>query len=421
LTEFAMLEAGYRIDVAALTGPLLLRGLGTAGNHGGAALAQHRRFWPEPERIHADQLIPEVHRARITGRGGAEFPFWRKLQAAVDAGKRRELVVNGSEGEPASAKDSTLLTAVPHLVLDGAQIVADALGVQVVHVMVPGNRPTVIDSVRRAIAQRASGRRAVSFEVHPTTGGFVGGQSWAVLELLAGRENLPVTARRPAAVAGLKGKPTLMSNAETFAQVAAVLGVGQESYARIGTADEPGTRLLSVGADGPGGVVIEVGHGEPLANVLRLCGYEPTGPVLIGGYHGSWLSAEEVQQSTISSAGLAPMQAKLGAGVILPMLPGDCPITFTAQIVAYLAKRRAQRCGPCINGLPALAEACERLALKGRDANGTSVARVWELCGLVTGRGACQHPDGTARLVVSMLNTFPDEVAAHDHGICLLS
>src|SRR5688572_3734063 len=101
-----MLEAGYRIDVAALTGPLLLRGLGTTGNDGGAGLAQHRRFWPEPERIQADQLVPEVHRARITGRGGAEFPFWRKLQAAVDAGKRRELVVNGSEGEPASAKDS---------------------------------------------------------------------------------------------------------------------------------------------------------------------------------------------------------------------------------------------------------------------------------------------------------------------------
>jgi NADH:ubiquinone oxidoreductase subunit F (NADH-binding) len=108
--------------------------------------------------------------------------------------------------------------------------------------------------------------------------------------------------------------------------------------------------------------------------------------------------------------------------VILPMLPGDCPITFTAQIVDYLAKRRAQRCGPCINGLPALAEACERLALTGSTAaDGSAVARVRELCMLVTGRGACQHPDGTARLVLSMLNTFPDEVAAHDHGICLLS
>jgi NADH:ubiquinone oxidoreductase subunit F (NADH-binding) len=417
-----MLEAGYRIEVAALTGPLLLRGLGTVGNGGGASLDRHRRFWPESKGLPIEQLIADVQRARITGRGGAEFPFWRKLQAAVDAGRKRELVVNGSEGEPASAKDSTLLTAVPHLVLDGAQLVADALGVHTVHVIVPGNRPFVGESVRRAIAERSSGRRSLQFEMHATRGGFVGGQSHAVLELLAGRENLPVTSREPAAVSGLRGKPTLMSNAETFAHVAALHGVGAAAYAGFGTAGEPGTRLLSVGADGPGGVVIEVPHGEPLANVLRLCGYEPTEPVLIGGYHGTWLSAEQVRQSTISPAGLAPAQATLGAGVILPMLPGDCPITFTAQIVDYLAKRRAQRCGPCINGLPALAEACERLALTGSTAaDGSAVARVRELCMLVTGRGACQHPDGTARLVLSMLNTFPDEVAAHDHGICLLS
>ena len=81
-----MLEAGYRIEVAALTGPLLLRGLGTVSNGGGATLDRHRRFWPESKGIAIEQLIADVQRAKITGRGGAEFPFWRKLQAAVDAG-----------------------------------------------------------------------------------------------------------------------------------------------------------------------------------------------------------------------------------------------------------------------------------------------------------------------------------------------
>jgi NADH:ubiquinone oxidoreductase subunit F (NADH-binding) len=422
MTGYAMLDAGYRTEVAALTGPLLLRSLDGRGERGAGdpGLAHHRRFWPEPVRVPPERLVLEAGRARIAGRGGADFPFARKLQVAIDSGRRRELVVNASEGEPASAKDSTLLLAVPHLVLDGAELVAEALGIGVVHVVVPGKRPAVTEAVRRAVAERPTGRRSLTFEIHPTSGGFVGGQSRAVLELLSGRDNLPVTSWEPEAVAGLRGRPTLMSNAETFAHLAAVHGVGVGAYTRLGTPDEPGTRLLSVAADGPGGVVVEVAHGEPLVNVLQLCGYEPDHPVLLGGYHGSWLSPAQVRQATISRAGLVPLRARLGAGVILPLLPGDCPVGFTAQIVGYLAERRAQRCGPCVFGLPALARACEQLALPaaGRTGPRPDVERVRELCTLVTGRGACQHPDGTARLVLSLLDTFEAEVLAHQHGTC---
>jgi NADH:ubiquinone oxidoreductase subunit F (NADH-binding) len=435
-----MLEVGSgAAEVAALTGPLLLRSIGGGRDSGDPGLARHRQFWPEPARVPAEQLVNEARLARITGRGGADFPFVRKLQATIDSGRRRELVINGSEGEPASAKDSTLLTAVPHLVLDGGQLLAEALAIDVVHVVVPGNRPAVVDAVRRAVTERTTRGRRPHFEVHLTSGGFVGGQSRAVLELLSGRENLPVTSREPEAVSGLRGRPTLMSNAETFAHVAAVHTIGNEAYGRLGTEDEPGTRLLSVAADGPGGVVVEVSHGESLLAVLRQCGYEADRPVLIGGYHGTWLSADQVRSATISRGGLAASGARLGAGVILPMLPGDCPVDYTAQIVNYLTERRAQRCGPCRFGLPALTQACEQLARAGRNAPGEpapgepapgepgallgapercDVERLRQLCELVSGRGACQHPDGTARLVLSMLETFEAEVSAHEHGTC---
>jgi NADH:ubiquinone oxidoreductase subunit F (NADH-binding) len=414
-----VLTAGFQTDIAALPGPMLLRGVDQTNG----SLGQHRRLWREPvqgrKRAAAEQLVQEVCRARIAGRGGAEFPFWKKLRAALDSGRRREVVVNAAEGEPASAKDSALLSAVPHLVLDGAQLVAEALGAAQVYLIVPGERPAVVDALRRAIFERGSGHRPLLFQVRPTTGGFIGGQSHAVLELLSGRPNLPVTSWQPAAVSGLRGKPTLVSNAETFAQVAALRSVGHDAYAALGTADEPGTRLLSVAADGPGGVVLEVAHGESLANVLQLCGYDPRMPVLIGGYHGTWLSAEQVQYSSISPIGLSTFDARLGAGVLLPLLPGDCPVGYTAQIVAFLAERRAQRCGPCTRGLPTLTDACAYLARTGpRAPDPRAVLRIRELCGLVTGRGACQHPDGTARLVLSMLNTFPDEVAAHERGTC---
>jgi NADH:ubiquinone oxidoreductase subunit F (NADH-binding) len=110
----------------------------------------------------------------------------------------------------------------------------------------------------------------------------------------------------------------------------------------------------------------------------------------------------------MASAGLA-----LGAGVVLPLAAGDCPVARTAAITRYLAGQSAGRCGPCSNGLPALAGAVAEVA---RGVGGTE--RAAQLAGLVTGRGACAHPDGTARLVRSLLTVFGDEVAGHGSGWC---
>jgi NADH:ubiquinone oxidoreductase subunit F (NADH-binding) len=412
----SVLEAGFHGDVSVLDGPLLLRSLGETSDPG---LAEHRRLWNEPARRTSAQLIELSWKIGLTGRGGAEFPFARKLQAAVESGRKRELVVNCSEGEPASAKDSALLLAAPHLVLDGAQLLAEALDISHVHLAVPGERPHVVASVQAAIRERRRGRKAVHFETHVTSGGFVGGQARAVLEMLAGRDNLPVTAKTPEAISGLRGRPTMLSNAETLAHLAAVSDLGPEAYARWGTAAEPGTRLLSISADGPGGLVIEAPYGVPLAELLSFCGYDPNRPLLLGGYHGTWLAPYQVTNCTLSSQDLARFGARLGAGVLLPMLPGDCPLTYTAQIVDYLAQQRAKRCGPCTNGLPALAHACKRLpGVRSRRESADLVQRIRELAGLVTGRGACAHPDGTARLVGSMLDTFAPEVENHVDGYC---
>ena len=411
-----VLEAGFHGEVSVLDGPMLLRGIGPGANPG---LNAHRRLWNEPARATVQQLIELSWKIGLTGRGGAAFPFARKLQSAVESGRKRELVVNCSEGEPASAKDSSLMLTAPHLVLDGAQLLAEALEIQHVHIAVPGERPNVAEAVRVAIRERRGGRKAVHFETHVTSGGFVGGQARAVLEMLSGRENLPVTAKTPEAFAGLRGRPTMLCNAETLAHLAAVSDLGAEAYSRWGTAAEPGTRLLSISADGPGGLVLEAPYGVPLGELLTFCGYDPARPLLLGGYHGTWLAPHQVTSCTLSSQDLARFGARLGAGVLLPMLPGDCPLTYTAQIVDYLAQQRAKRCGPCTNGLPALASACKRLpGVRSRRESGDLTARIRELAGLVTGRGACNHPDGTARLVGSMLDTFGAEIENHVDGYC---
>jgi NADH:ubiquinone oxidoreductase subunit F (NADH-binding) len=410
MTGYVVARAGYDSDLAVVVGERLL-----AGIQHGPGLGPHRASWPEPPHLGTRELLAVLTSTEIRGRGGAGFPFARKVATAVESGRRRVLVVNASEGEPGSAKDSALMMTAPHLVLDGAETVARALGVNHLRVIVAGERPAVRPAVEQAIVERADAGQRFRYDVLSTSGGFVGGQARAVVELLEGRENLPVTAWEPEAVSGFRGRPTLLSNAETFAQVAALVALGPAAYATAGTPEEPGTTLLTVAGDGPGGVVLEVPLGAGLADVLRLCGYEPDVSVLLGGYHGTWLAPEQAATRRLTRADLATVGATIGAGVVLPLDPQSCPVTLTAAVVDYLAGQSARRCGPCKNGLPALAEACARLA---EGAGPLATARAVRLTELVNGRGACAHPDGTVRLVRSLLRNFGAEVAAHERGRC---
>ncbi len=395
---------GPLVDVR--PGPFLLRDPGAD-----PSLAPHRhRCGPVP-RPSLRELVEDLAGADVRGRGGAGFPFATKLRTTAESGRRREVVVNVSEGEPASFKDAALALTRPHLVLDGAAVSARALGTRSVHVVLPGDRPGVAAALRRAVAEREASDERLRWRLHTTDPGFVAGQGRAVIELLSGRPNLPVTAWAPEARAGYRGRPTLLSNAETFAHVALLLGAGAASYRSSGTADEPGTRLLTIGGEGGRPVVVEATHGTAWRDLLDE--QVLARPVLVGGYHGTWAAPGALRDLALSRTGMAAAGLTLGAGVVLPLAAGDCPVHRTAAVTAYLAGQSAGRCGPCRNGLPALTEGVRALD------DGVDVsARVGDLVRLVTGRGACAHPDGTARMVRSMLALFGDELEAHAAGDC---
>jgi NADH:ubiquinone oxidoreductase subunit F (NADH-binding) len=377
----------------------------------GPSLAEHRRRTPPPPALPLGDLVARVRDVDVRGRGGAGFPFAAKLEATAGAGRRREVVVNLSEGEPVSFKDAALALTRPHLVLDGAVLAARALGSRVVHVVLPGDRAGVAAAVRRAVDERGHEEHRIRWRVHRAEGRFVAGQAHAVVELMSGRPNLPVTGWQPVALHGYRGRPTLLSNAETFAHVALLAGQHRAAYAGAGTDEEPGTRLLTLDGDGEQPTVTEVAHGTPWEDLLTDEALD--GPVLVGGYHGTWAAPGALRGLTVSRTAMAGAGLSLGAGVVLPLVPGDCPVHRTAGIVAYLAGQSARRCGPCRHGLPALADAV-RATDRGIDLS----ARAGALAGLVTGRGACAHPDGTARTVTSMLAAFGEEVAAHASGGC---
>ncbi|WP_324605587.1 NADH-ubiquinone oxidoreductase-F iron-sulfur binding region domain-containing protein [Streptomyces niger] len=389
--------------------PRLLAGVTTP--HGAARLDRvaHLTVHGTAPVLSAGELVALAENIGLRGRGGAGFPFARKVTAVREALRRSggpaAVVVNGTEGEPGCLKDTALLLHAPHLVLDGALLAAHALGAQEVAVGV--TRADVADSVGRALAER--GPMSLRSRVARLPERFVGGEGSALVDGLDGGPGLPSGRKVRSSERGLGGLPTLLSNTETYAQLAVAARLGALGHRATGVPDEPGTLLLTVA----GRHVLEAPTGAPLAQVLAHCGTGPGQGVLIGGYHGTFLAPAAARTVTLDRAALAAHGAVLGAGALLPLPAGTCPAGECAAVARWLAGESAGQCGPCVLGLPALADA---LAAVVRGGGARALAAVRTRARAVERRGACGHPDGTARFVASALAAFPEEFAAHAHG-----
>ena len=367
-------------------------------------------------------LIGDIEKAGLTGRGGAAFPVHRKLTAVLDAADRRRrtpvVIANGAESEPASDKDATLLWLAPHLVLDGLQLVAEALGADTAILVTHADREhDVAGRVRRALQERLNARLdrvPVQLAVAPAR--FLSGQETALVNHLGGGPSIPTFMPPRITERGLNTSPTLVQNVETLAQLALIARRGPRWFREVGTAAEPGSMLATVHrADGQARIT-EIPLGIPLRNLLGDTPPTPESAVLLGGYHGTWLPAARAAALTLDNQALEPAGARVGAGIVISLPPDRCGLVESARVVRYLALESAGQCGPCLNGLPRIAAAFVDLAT-GRP-RPTTIEDLQRWSGLVTGRGACHHPDGTARFVRSALITFAPEVDRHARGRC---
>ncbi|GII58676.1 oxidoreductase [Planotetraspora thailandica] len=374
-------------------------------------LSAHRTHHRTPPRLSLRELAALAEEVDLRGRGGAAFPFARKLTAVAQAAERRGVrpvvLVNATEGEPASAKDKALLARTPHLVLDGAVLAARALGAREIVVGVTdGGVPE--RSLRSAVQESGT---AGSMRVVHLPERFITGEGGALVRGVNGETPIPPGRKVRAAESGVDGLPTLLSNAETFAQLAVLAELGPEGYRTAGTQAEPGTVLLTVTVPGRGRVVVETPAGVPLAEVLRRCGVTAGQGVMVGGYHGAWLTPAKAAAAVVSRESMSEAGAALGAGIIVPLEGGTCPLGEVARVAAYLGAESAGQCGPCRLGLPAIARSFSALAA-GNGGTEAMVA-VEQASAVVRGRGACHHPDGATRFLLSALDTFSDDVAAH--------
>jgi NADH:ubiquinone oxidoreductase subunit F (NADH-binding) len=389
-------------------------------------LAGHlSRYGPVPLPGDGAALIAEAGRAGLTGRGGAGFPAARKMHAvaAATAGRRPGLlraasdgvlVANGVESEPASGKDKMLLDRSPHLVLDGIALAAAAVGASRAYLCLHARYPELAGQLRAAVAERESaGISPAGVQVTEVPGGYVASQETALISFLNGGPQRPAFVPPRPFERGVHGRPTLVQNVETLAHLALIARYGAAWFRELGTPQAAGSALITVSGAVRQPSVQEIELGTRIGDLLERAGgpAEPPQAVLAGGYFGGWLPYPAALNIRMTDADLRAAGAALGPGVLIALPESACGLAETARTIGYLASQSAGQCGPCLNGLPALAAAFDEVAFARPDRDTLGWAR--QLLTLVAGRGACHLPDGTAALAASALRVFGRDLRRH--------
>jgi NADH:ubiquinone oxidoreductase subunit F (NADH-binding) len=388
--------------------PRLLSGLRDGGH--AVSLEAHLRLFGAPT-VPLD-LIPLLEASGLRGRGGAAFPTATKFAAIAAQRARPVVVANAAEGEPASGKDKALLRHNPHLVLDGAVLAAMSLGAREAIVAISANASLEGKRVAAAITERRERRLdRVTLRLVAVPDRFITGEETALLQAIAGRPAKPTLKPPFPFESGLDGRPTLVQNAETLAQVALIARFGPDWFREAGSPDAPGTALVTLSGAVARPGVHEIELGWTLGDLLARGGgaTEAVSAVLVGGYFGGWVGVAEIDSFRL-------LPDTLGAGAVVVFPDSACAVADSARVLRYLAGESAGQCGPCLNGLAAIADGFERLS-SGRDGAGAATLARWGR--LVAGRGACRHPDGAARFLDSTMRVFASELAHHvRHGRC---
>jgi NADH:ubiquinone oxidoreductase subunit F (NADH-binding) len=371
-------------------------------------------------REQAALLVDEIECSGLLGRGGAAFPTATKMRAVASARRHAIVVVNAAEGEPASRKDHTLLHTLPHLVLDGGILAAEAVGADEVIVCACESAEEGVESMAQAIGERApASEHSPSLQLTTVPSHYVAGQESAIVNYLNGGPAKPTFTPPMPFEQGVRRRPTLINNAETLAHVALIARHGASWFRQLGTPSQPGSALVTLSGPLSHPGVYEIEHGTSLSSLIQAAGGNTTRVhgALIGGYAGSWIAGELLNGIALSNEHLAAHGASLGAGVVLLLSEHACPVTETARAARWLAGQSTRQCGPCTHGLDTLATTIEEIA-RGI-AQARAGQRIERLASLTARRGACRHPDGAVNLILSALETFERQFAEHArHGPC---
>jgi len=372
------------------------------------------------------EVIDEVLRSGIRGRGGAGFPSGRKWQFAYNVESDEKYVVcNGDEGDPGAFMDRSILEGNPLAVIEGMVIAGYAIGAKNGYFYVRAEYPIAVQRLRLAIKQaRAEGLLGenilgtdFSFNCHLRlgAGAFVCGEETALLNSIEGKRGMPRPRPPFPAVKGLWGKPTIINNVETLACIPYILREGADKFAQVGTEKSKGTKVFALGGKVNNVGLVEVPMGTTLRELIYdIGGGIPGGKkfkaIQTGGPSGGCLT-EEFLDEPIDFDNLVAKGSMMGSGGAIVMDEDNCMVDVAKFYMEFICDESCGKCSPCRIGTKRMLEILTRIT----EGRGTmkDLDQLEELAKTVKTNSLCALGQTAANPVTSTLKHFRDEYIAH--------
>lgn len=378
-----------------------------------------------------EQVIDELKKSNLRGRGGAGFPTGMKWSfVPKDTGKPKYILCNADESEPGTCKDRPLMEMDPHQLIEGVVIAGKAVSAHNGYIYVRGEYRYVLDimddAIDEAYARGYLGKNILGsgfdFDVctHTGAGAYECGEESALMESLEGKRGYPRIRPPFPAVVGLYGCPTVINNVETLSSVPAVIREGGEAYANRGTPKNGGTRLFCISGhvNRPGIYELPMGFNlrrmiEEVAGGMR--GGKKLKAVIPGGSSCPLLKAEETDLP-MDYDSLAKAGSMLGSGGVVIIDEDTCMVDLARRIMHFYAHESCGWCIPCREGTAWLRKMLERFhAGMGRSED---ISLIGELAKNMLGRTFCPLGDAAALPTISIVNKWRNEFEEHLSGRC---
>lgn len=375
------------------------------------------------------EVINIVKDSNLRGRGGAGFPTGRKWEEAYKyMADKKYIICNADEGDPGAFMDRSILEGDPHSVLEAMAICGYAVGSDQGYIYVRAEYPIAVHRLEVAIKQAKEngllGKNIFgtdfSFDIglRLGAGAFVCGEGTALMESIEGRRGMPRVKIHRTAHNGLWGKPTIINNVETFANVPVIFQKGVDWFKSIGTKDSPGTKVFALGGKIKNTGLVEIPMGVSLKDIIfDIGGGIPNGKefkaIQTGGPSGGCIPKENLD-TPVDFESLGKLGSIMGSGGMVVMDEDNCMVDIARFFLDFTVEESCGKCVPCREGTKRMLEILERIT----EGEGTSedIDRLESLSQTITDASLCGLGKTAANPVVSTLKYFRDEYEAHVHS-----
>ncbi len=392
------------------------------------------------------EICDEMEKSGLRGRGGGGFPTGRKWKFALDTGSSQKyMVCNADEGDPGAFMDRAVIEGDPHKVLEGLTIASYAIGADKAYIYIRAEYPLAIKRLKEAIARAESygllGENILDsgfnlrIKIKMGAGAFVCGEETALIHSIEGRRGMPRPRPPFPAISGLFGKPTVINNVETLANVPLIIDRGWEWFSSLGTATSKGTKVFALSGKVARTGLVEVAMGTSIKDIIFSIGGgiangKKFKAVQIGGPSGGCLVEQhmdlKVDYETIRKAG-----AMMGSGGLVVMDEDNCMVDVAKFFMNFIQRESCGKCIPCREGTKQMLAILEKITGAEDKADGQAtlerfkgIMALPKLASVIQDTSLCGLGQTAPNPVLSTLKWFRDEYDAHIYerrcpaGVC---